>query len=345
MSDDRPLRRPVILDPTEARLPDPGPDPDPGPGPDPRARVGSEPDSEPTGDRRPRDRSAAERGLLGLPRLGGLFWPAALGLVALALGTAAADFVLSLFERAGLLGWLGALLLAAALIGLALGIRDEAQGARRLARARAVRTAAAAEPVPRILDRLDRHYSDRAELRVVIAELRRDTDGLDRADALPEIEARLLGGLDRSAREAVTGASRSVAVTTALVSLPLIDVAAVLWLNVRMIRRVAEIYCGRAGWLGSLRLLRLVAESVLAAGAVSTLEDVAGPLVGGGMAGAVSRRVGEAAINAALTARVGDAAITVCRPLPRTVEPKGAAVASVLGRLTDWLPMRGARTG
>ena len=46
------------------------------------------------------------------------------------------------------------------------------------------------------------------------------------------------------------------------------------------------------------------------------MEDLIEPLVGGGLLAKLSRRFGEGVVNGALTARVGVAALEVCRPLP-----------------------------
>ncbi|MEM1313077.1 MAG: YcjF family protein, partial [Pseudomonadota bacterium] len=47
-----------------------------------------------------------------------------------------------------------------------------------------------------------------------------------------------------------------------------------------------------------------------------------GPMVGGGALAKLSRRFGEGLVNGALTARVGVAAIEVCRPLPFAALPR-----------------------
>ncbi len=54
------------------------------------------------------------------------------------------------------------------------------------------------------------------------------------------------------------------------------------------------------------------------------------------MLGKLSRRFGEAAVNAALTARVGVAAIEVCRPLPFAARPAPKARKIVLAALQGW---------
>ena len=125
----------------------------------------------------------------------------------------------------------------------------------------------------------------------------------------------LLSSLDRAAEREVAAAARQVATVTALVPLALADVVAALTSNLRMIRRVAEIYGGRGGVLGSWRLTRAVMTHLVATGAVAVGDDMLEPILGGSIIGKISRRFGEGLVNGALTARVGVAAIEVCRPL------------------------------
>ena len=115
-----------------------------------------------------------------------------------------------------------------------------------------------------------------------------------------------------------------MATVTAVVPLALADVFTVLVSNLRMIRRVAEIYGGRSGTFGSWRLVRTTLTHLVATGAVAVGDDLVHSVIGGGLAARLSRRFGEGVINAALTARVGIAAIEVCRPLPfrRASRPK-----------------------
>ena len=54
-------------------------------------------------------------------------------------------------------------------------------------------------------------------------------------------------------------------------------------------------------------------------------------LLGGGVLAKLSRRFGEGLVNGALTARVGVAAIEVCRPLPFTALPRPKA-RNLIGR-------------
>ena len=67
--------------------------------------------------------------------------------------------------------------------------------------------------------------------------------------------------------------------------------------------------------MGSWRLTRAVMAHLVATGAVAVGDDMLEPLLGGSILGKLSRRFGEGVVNGALTARVGVAAIEVCRPL------------------------------
>jgi putative membrane protein len=125
-----------------------------------------------------------------------------------------------------------------------------------------------------------------------------------------------------------------VATVTAIVPLALADVFTALTANLRMIRRIAEVYGGRSGVLGSWRLTRTVLTHLVATGAVAVGDDLIGSIAGGGVLSKVSRRFGEGVINGALTARVGVAAIEVCRPLPFHAAKRPSVTALVRRALT-----------
>ncbi len=193
----------------------------------------------------------------------------------------------------------------------------------------------------RIVAALTRLYAARPDTawgRSRLAE--READVLD-ADALLALaERELLATLDAEARLAVEVAARQVATVTALVPLALADVAMALFANLRMIRQIAQIYGGRSGSFGSWRLLRRVFSSLVATGAVALTDDLISSVAGGGVLSKVSRRFGEGVVNGALTARVGVAAIDLCRPLP-FVALERPAVSSLVSRALTGLVSRG----
>jgi putative membrane protein len=264
-----------------------------------------------------------------------------------ALSVAAWDFVAALMARNLVLGWLAfALVALAVLAALILAFREWAGFIRlqRLdgfrTRAEAAHRAADLPEARRVVAALTRLYATRPETAWGRARLAEGEAGLLDADALLALaERELMTPLDAEARLAIEAAARQVAMVTALVPLALADVAAALVANLTMIRRIAEVYGGRSGSLGSLRLLRRVFASLLAAGALALTDDMIGSVAGGGVISKLSRRFGEGMVNGALTARVGVAAMDLCRPLPfQALERPGVsallsrALAGMLGK-------------
>ncbi|MEO0915307.1 MAG: YcjF family protein, partial [Pseudomonadota bacterium] len=160
-------------------------------------------------------------------------------------------------------------------------------------------------------------------VRLGLEAVARQRDQVMDADALVHLaEREVLAPLDAAALREVEAASRTVAAATALVPLALADLFVALSANVRMVRRIAEVYGGRAGTFGSWRLMRAVAAHLVATGAVAVGDDMIGSVAGGGALSKISRRFGEGVVNGALTARVGIAAMEVCRPLPFEAAPR-----------------------
>jgi putative membrane protein len=268
-------------------------------------------------------------------------------LFSFAISVAAYDFVTGLMARNLVLGWIAfGLVAVAVLAALILGLREWAAFLR-LARldnlrtqAETARAAADLAGARRVVSGLIGLYAARGDTawgRARLAE--REGEVLD-ADALLALaERELLTTLDAEARLVIEGAARQVATVTALVPLALADVAMALVANLRMIRRIAEIYGGRSGSFGSLRLLRRVFASLLAAGALALTDDMIGSVAGGGVLSKLSRRFGEGVVNGALTARVGVAAMELCRPLP-FVALERPAVSSLVSRALAGLVSR-----
>lgn len=265
-----------------------------------------------------------------------------------ALSVAAYDFVTGLFAQNTVLGWIAfGLLLMAVLAALMLAGREWAAYAR-LSRLDTLRHAAeaalqsadlkSARGTVAALTRLYGAREDTAWGRARLAE--RSPEVMD-ADALLALaETELLAPLDARARAEVEGAARQVAMVTALVPLALADVAAALYSNLRMIRRIAEIYGGRSGALGSWGLMRRVFTALLATGALALTDDLIGSVAGGGVLSKLSRRFGEGVVNGALTARVGLAAVELCRPLPFRALARPSTSGTVSRALAGLVPRK-----
>ena len=164
----------------------------------------------------------------------------------------------------------------------------------------------------------------------------RGAEVLDADTLFGLVEAEVLAPLDAAALAEVQTAARQVATITALVPLALVDLIGAFSTNLRMIRRIAEIYGGRSGAMGNWRLTRTVLAHMVATGALALGDDMLEPLIGGGLLGKLSRRFGEGIVNGALTARVGLAAIEVCRPLPFS-EPRRPSVRKVVQKALSGL--------
>ena len=257
-------------------------------------------------------------------RIGRLFWGALLALVTFVVSLAAWNFVTGLLAANPVLGWIATVLIGLVLLALLIIALREAASFFRLGQlddlrqrsehALAARDLAAARGVTEDLRAL---YANRPELRLGREAFEsRKGDVFDADGLLHLAETQMLAPLDAAAQAQVEAAARQVAMVTALVPIALADVFTALTANLRMIRRIAEIYGGRAGTLGAWRLTRAVLTHLVATGAVAVGDDLIGSIAGGSLLSKVSRRFGEGVVNGALTARVGVAAMEVCRPLP-----------------------------
>lgn len=275
-------------------------------------------------------------------RLARLFWGIAAILFTTMLSVAAWDYATGLIGRLPILGYgiasFGALLLILLLI---MALRELSMIAR-LSRLdglhRQAETALAEGDLTKarvVVGGLTRLYRGRPDTRWGRERLSEQASDQFDADALLELaEQQILGPLDKMAMAEIEAAARQVATVTALVPLALADVVAALTANLRMIRSIAAVYGGRSGTLGSWRLARAVMTHLVATGAVAVGDDLIGSVAGGGLLSKLSRRFGEGVVNGALTARVGVAAMEVCRPMPFIATPRPSVTGLVRRALT-----------
>lgn len=160
-------------------------------------------------------------------------------------------------------------------------------------------------------------------------------------DVLTVAERSLLAPLDRQAQEQIAIAARRVSLVTAVSPRALVDVLFVLVACARLLRSIAGIYAGRPGTLGLLRLGRQVLNHLVLTGGMAAGDAVIQQVLGQGLAARLSAKLGEGVINGMLTARIGLAALAVCRPLP-FVEAAPPTLSDVAGDFASW---RGAGTG
>lgn len=296
--------------------------------PDPSDLPPATPATAPLIDSAPMGESALQTGAKFVARppskLARFFWSSLAALLTFGLSLWAWDFATGLLARNQILGWVALGLLTLFCLSLLFIMLKELAGISRLRRIDTLRRSVdeaqgsgslkEAQSVSRNLLSL---YRSRDELALGKERLTsRQSEVFDAEGLLHLTERSLIEPLDNMALKEIEAASRQVAATTALVPLALADVVVALTANVRMIRRVAEVYGGRAGTLGSWRLTKSVLTHLVATGAVAIGDDMIGSFAGGGILSKLSRRFGEGLVNGALTARVGLAAMDVCRPMP-----------------------------
>jgi len=259
----------------------------------------------------------------------GLFWSALGGLVSLAASLWITRFIEDLFARSAALGAAGLVLaVLAALALIAMGTRECVGIARQraiaelhigLANARAEDDRDAAR---RLLAELCGLYAKRPQTAQARAHIRDLTAQIiDGRDLIDIAERRLVQPLDREVRREIATAAKRVSIVTAVAPRAIVDVIFVGAQAVRLLRRIAEIYGGRPGLLGFLKLARSVGAHLAMTGGMAIGDSLIQQVVGHGIAAKISARLGEGVLNGLLTARVGMSAMAVCRPMPFAADP------------------------
>ena len=297
---------------------------------DPRVAIEPQPDAfEREGVIEPEEaaiEAAQKRGIMARRGLswGGLFWSALGALMSLAVGVWVQGLIETFFARSAALGWIGVALLA--LVGVALlallgrellGLMRQRQIARlhmAFAQARAADDRDAARALVGDLSRLYKARPATARARANLAELTREI--VDGRDLIDIAERELMPALDEEATREIASAAKRVSVVTAISPRALVDVLFVGAQAVRLIRRLSEIYGGRPGLIGFLRLARSVGAHLAITGGMAVGDSLVQQVLGHGLAARLSARLGEGVLNGMLTARVGLSAMAVCRPMP-----------------------------
>ncbi len=246
------------------------------------------------------------------------------GFLAALLGLEAYDFVVDLYVRSELLGGAFSVLLALAAAG-AIGLTaSEIASLRRLTKLGDLRASGAhlltsqvhgqADP---LLDRVERIYRDRAELRGPIERFHREaSDALNDGERVRLFATTVLAPLDRRAYQAVTTCARDIGALTALSPLGVLDGLIVLGRTLAMLRAIATVYGVRPGAAATTALLRRTVRNIIAAGVGELVSDAAVETLGASLLSFLSTRAGQGVVNGVLAARLGLSAMQLCRPLP-----------------------------
>lgn len=259
-------------------------------------------------------------------------------LVALAAGLAAARLIEDLFARSDWLGWTALGLAGLAGLALFVIVLGEIAGLVRLTRVTRLRREAERahrsgdmEEARTVAAGLRRLYTGRRDLDWARARLaEHEAEIFDADDLLRLLEREYLKHLDARAAAEVARAARRVSIVTAVSPAAIVDMGFVLIANLGLIRRLAALYGGRPGTLGLLRLARGVVAHLTVTGGLALSDSLLQQFLGHGLAARLSARLGEGVLNGLFTARIGLAAIAVCRPLA-FLALKPPAIREVMG--------------
>ncbi len=297
------------------------------------------PESEPIDAEAPVAPVKARRGL----SWGSLFVAGLSGFLALAAGVWVENTIRSLMSQNPALGYAALVCAAIATLALLVMLARVLRDILRERKVEALRERAVAALVGgtpdegrAIAGELVALYKGRAQTAQGRATLQEALPQLFAArDMLTVAERSLLAPLDALATAQIAQAARRVSLVTAVSPRALVDVVFVLVACARLLRSIAGIYAGRPGTLGLLRLARQVMNHLVLTGGIAAGDAVIQQMVGQGLAARLSAKLGEGVINGMLTARIGLAALAVCRPLP-FVEANAPTLSDVAGDLGGW---------
>lgn len=262
-------------------------------------------------------------------------------LLSLAAGLWVDTLIRNLFARADWLGYAASGVFGLALMALLVVIAREISGLARLNAASDLRVQAS-EATARndtakarlVIENLEKQISNvpqTARGRQLLAQTRREV--MDGADLMRLAEHSLLKPLDNMAKTMILDSAKRVSVVTAVSPRALVDVAYVIFESARLIRRLAELYGGKPGTLGLLRLSKNVITHLAVTGSIAVGDSVIQQLVGHGLAAKISARLGEGVINGLMTARVGISAMDLVRPMEFNAE-KRPSIGDFVSELT-----------
>jgi putative membrane protein len=136
------------------------------------------------------------------------------------------------------------------------------------------------------------------------------------SEVLGLFEQLVISKVDQAALGKVMSNAGASSVMIAVSPFALVDMAIVLWRNIRMMQQISEIYGVHLGYWGRIALIRQVFRHMLYAGAAEIISDAGNYALGASITGKLSTRIAQGMGAGVLTARIGLNAIHSCRPIP-----------------------------
>ena len=254
-----------------------------------------------------------------------LLMSAIFALIVMWIGLTVTQLVESIFARNLWLGWLAlGLASVVGLSALAIIIR-EIVGLLRLNKIEELQEKAARainldekKSANETVSALETIYASRPDLAWGLAQLKsHQHDILDPSDRVHLAETFLMKPLDEEAHRIIARRAKRVTLLTTITPAAALDILFVAMQNLGMLREIATLYGGKPSTLATLKLARMVITHLAIAGGLSLSDGFLQHFIGKGLLGRLSARFGEGAVNGILTSRIGLAACTVCRPIPR----------------------------
>ncbi len=260
---------------------------------------------------------------------GAIFLGAIFSLISLGIGLWFTQLLEELFSRNSWLGWAAAGLMGLAGLALLALLVKELSALARLRRLGSLRRNAEQAllgngSAKAVVSELMSFYRGRKAMAWPLAALsEHHGEIIDDKDRIQLAEKELMTPLDSEARQIIAGAAKRISVVTAVNPAPALDILFTGYQVLAMLRKIASLYGGRPGSLETLKLVRMVISHLAITGGLALSDTLVQNLLGHGLAGRLSAKLGEGTVNGIMTARVGLAAMNLCRPLPfsRLPEP------------------------
>jgi len=268
-----------------------------------------------------------------IPTAKGLRWGAILvscvtALISLGIGLWFTQLIEDLFSRSEWLGWAATGVMAlAGLAFLAIILREIIAMARlrKLGdlRHNAERALLGDGDGKEAAADIRQFYTGRKDMAWQLSRLKtHDNEVMDGNDRLTLTERELMAPLDGEAKRLIVKAAKRVSLITAVNPAAALDVLFTGAQVLRLLRQLAGLYGGRPGSVETLRLARMVVTHLSVTGGLALSDSLIQHILGHGLAGRLSAKLGEGTVNGILTARIGLAAMDVCRPMPYAAIPR-----------------------